>query len=308
MNAICNFIRKGMAVIVLLSAVAAMVFPQLGDIIKTSYVNWLLGIVMLGMGLMLKWDDFHALITRPRDVISGSIMQFGIMPLLGFGLAKAFGLPPELVVGVVLVGCCPGGTASNVITFLSGGDLALSVSVTALSTLLAPILTPLLVWALVGQTIDVDIMAMFMSIVQVVILPIAIGIAIRRFFSNFADKAASVLPAVSVIAIALIVIAVVSANQERLLTSGLVIMAVVVLHNLCGYAIGFGVARALGMDIKKQIALSIEVGMQNSGLACSLAKTHFESMAMATVPGAIFSVWHNISGALIARLFQRIAK
>jgi len=209
-------------------------------------------------------------------------------------------------VGVILVGCCPGGTASNVMTFLAGGDLALSVGLTCVSTLLAPFVTPLLVWLLAGRMVDVDVVKMFLDIVIVVIVPIAVGIVIRRFASKVADAVAPYLSTFSIVAIALIVIAVVSANQKSLLTSGWLILLVVVLHNGCGFALGFMVSWLLRMPLKKRIALSIEVGMQNSGLACTIANQQFQSLAMAGVPGAIFSVWHNIAGALIARMYKML--
>jgi BASS family bile acid:Na+ symporter len=296
---IVNFISRWMAVIILLAAVLAMAFPQVGGLISTSWINWMLGIVMLGMGLMLRWEDFRIVFSRPRDVLLGNVLQFVIMPSLGYLLTVIFRLPPDLAVGVILVGCCPGGTASNVITYLAGGDLALSVGITSVSTLLAPIVTPLLVWLLAGTMVNVDVVTMFLSIVQVVILPIAIGIIIRHYATSFADKVAVYLPAVSVIAIALIVCAVVAANQVALLTSGITILIVVILHNLLGFAFGYGAASLCRMSRPKRIALSVEVGMQNSGLACSLAHQHFAAMAMAGVPGAIFSVWHNLSGALV---------
>ena len=296
---IVNFISRWMAVIILLAAVLAMAFPQVGGLISTSWINWMLGIVMLGMGLMLRWEDFRIVFSRPRDVLLGNVLQFVIMPSLGYLLTVIFRLPPDLAVGVILVGCCPGGTASNVITYLAGGDLALSVGITSVSTLLAPIVTPLLVWLLAGTMVNVDVVTMFLSIVQVVILPIAIGIIIRHYATSFADKVAVYLPAVSVIAIALIVCAVVAANQVALLTSGITILIVVILHNLLGFAFGYGAASLCRMSRPKRITLSVEVGMQNSGLACSLAHQHFAAMAMAGVPGAIFSVWHNLSGALV---------
>ena len=296
---VANFINHWMAVIILLAGVFSMIFPEVGNIIKTSWISWMLGIVMLGMGLMLRLDDVRIVLSRPQDVLIGNVLQFFIMPLLGYLLTIIFQLPPDLAVGVILVGCCPGGTASNVMTYLAKGDLALSVGVTTVSTLLAPFVTPMLVWALAGTMVEVDIITMFLSIVQVVILPIAIGIIIRHYASSFADKVAVYLPAVSVIAIALIVMAVVAANQNALLTSGITILIVVVLHNLMGFLLGYGAAALVGLSRPKKVALSIEVGMQNSGLACSLAHQHFAAMAMAGVPGAIFSVWHNIAGAII---------
>ncbi len=296
---LANFISRWMAVVILLAGVFSMIFPEVGNIIKASWINWMLGIVMLGMGLMLRLDDVRIVLSRPQDVLIGNVLQFFIMPLLGYLLAIIFQLPPDLAVGVILVGCCPGGTASNVMTYLAKGDLTLSVGVTTVSTLLAPFVTPMLVWALAGTMVEVDIITMFLSIVQVVILPITIGIITRHYASSFADKVAVYLPAVSVIAIALIVMAVVAANQNALLTSGITILIVVVLHNLLGFLLGYGAAALVGLTHPKKVALSIEVGMQNSGLACSLAHQHFAAMAMAGVPGAIFSVWHNIAGAII---------
>ena len=305
MKVICNLISRWMAVIIILAALVALVFPGIGTVVRTSWVNWMLGIVMLGMGLMLRFEDFRVIFQRPRDVLLGILMQFALMPLIGWVLVQVFALPPELAVGVILVGCCPGGTASNVITFLAGGDLALSVGMTCVSTLLAPFVTPLLVWLLAGKMVDVDVVQMFLSIVQVVILPILIGILMRRFAPKMAEGCAPYLPAVSVVAIAMIVIAVVSANQPKLLTSGWMVILIVILHNAFGFLLGYGIAWALHLVRPKRIALSIEVGMQNSGLACSLAGQHFPTMAMASVPGAVFSVWHNVAGAVVARIFRK---
>lgn len=304
MYRICIFISRWMAAIVLLMAAAGLLWPEVVGIIKTSWVPWLLGMVMLGMGLALRLDDFRVLFTRPKDIVVGCLAQFVIMPLLAWLLARVFALPPELAVGVILVGCCPGGTASNVITYLSGGDLALSIGMTSVSTLLAPLLTPLLTWWLAGKYVDVDVYDMFMSIVQVIILPIAIGLLVRRFLKPSDKVLSSVLPAFSTIAITLIVGAVVSASASKLLTCGLLVIAVVVCHNLLGFALGFAVGKLLRLSRPKCTAISVEVGMQNSGLACSLAQQHFQAMVLAPVPGAVFSVWHNIAGALYARILK----
>lgn len=305
MKTICNFISRWMAVIVLLMAAAALIFPEYVGVIKTSWISWLLGLVMFGMGLTLSLNDFRVVFSRPKDVIVGCIAQFTIMPILAWLLTIVFQLPPELAIGVILVGCCPGGTSSNVITYLSGGDVALSVGMTSVSTILAPMLTPLLVWLFAGTYVDVDIWAMFMSILQVIIIPICIGLIVKRFVTFNETILKSVLPAFSTVAITLIVGAVVSANAQKLLTCGFIVMLVVVLHNLLGYLLGYLIAKGLKMDSKKSTAISIEVGMQNSGLACSLAAQHFQALALATVPGAIFSVWHNISGALLARMLKK---
>ena len=302
MYRICDFISRWMAAIVLLMAAAALLCPQVVGVIQTSWISWLLGIVMFGMGLAMQWQDFRIVFTRPRDIFIGFLAQITIMPLLAWLLTKVFSLPPELAVGVVLVGCCPGGTASNVITYLAGGDLALSVGMTSVSTLCAPILTPMLTFLFAGKYVNVDFWAMFLSIVQVIILPIALGLIIKRWMRPSEKVVKNVLPAVSTIAITMIVGAVVSANADKLLHCGLLVIAVVVLHNLLGFLLGFIVGKALHLKRRKCIAISVEVGMQNSGLACSLAQQHFQTMVLATVPGAIFSVWHNIAGALLARL------
>ena len=306
---ISGWAGKYMAVIALLVAIIALVFPDpVKGVIKTSYVNTLLGIVMFGMGMTLKLSDFKVVFTKPKAVITGILSQFIIMPLLAFLLVKIFNLDPALAVGVILVGSCPGGTSSNVMTYLAKGDVALSVGMTACTTILAPVVTPALVLLLGGETINVSYMSMLMSIVQVVLVPIVLGFVINHFFEKFAQACAKVLPLVSVIAICLIIMAVVAANAAKIMTVGWLIVVVVMLHNLCGYALGYGVGKVLGLSRDQMRTLSIEVGMQNSGLATSLATVHFATMPLAAVPGTVFSVWHNISGAIYANILARTAK
>lgn len=302
-----DLVGKYMAVLVILVAALALFAPSSVSFIKTSYVSTLLGIVMFGMGLTLKLQDFKVVFSRPKDVIIGCIAQFTIMPLLAFLLTKIFNLPPELAVGVILVGTCPGGTSSNVITYLSKGDVALSVGMTGVSTVFAPFLTPLLTYLLAGKSVDVNMLSMFLSIVKVVIVPIALGFVFNKFFEKFTQKVVRILPLISVTAIVAIVASVVSANSAKILTSSFVILAVVILHNVCGYVLGFTIGKVLKLDLTKCKAVSIEVGMQNSGLATSLAATHFAQYPLATIPGAVFSVWHNISGAIIANIYERTA-
>ena len=265
----------------------------------------MLGVIMFGMGLTLSPKDFRIVFSRPKDILIGCLAQFTIMPLLAWGLVWAFSLPKELALGVILVGCCPGGTASNVITYLAKGDLALSVGMTATSTLFAPFLTPLLVWLMAGTMVEVDTIGMLLSIVYVVIAPIIVGLLCQHFLSKLTNRVVPYLPAFSSIAIALVVGIIVSHNADRLLVGGLLVVLVVVLHNLCGLGLGYLIGRLLGLAEPKKRAISIEVGMQNSGLASSLATLHFATYPLATIPGAIFSVWHNISGALVARLYTR---
>ena len=299
---ISNFFGKNMAIIVLIVAALSLFFPKSVSFIKTSYVNYLLMIVMFGMGLTLKFEDFKVVFTRPKDIIIGAIAQFTIMPLLAFLLSMIFKLPNELAVGVILVGTCPGGTSSNVMTYLARGDVALSVGMTSVSTILAPFATPLLTLLYAGQRVNVNAVNMFISIVQVVIIPIGLGFIINRFFHKFTSHIKEILPLISVLAIVSIVAAIVSANSSRLMQVGYLIIIVVALHNCLGYLLGFIIGKLLRLDNSKCKAISIEVGMQNSGLATSLAATHFASMPLATVPGAIFSVWHNISGSIVANI------
>ncbi|MBQ7622630.1 MAG: bile acid:sodium symporter family protein, partial [Bacteroidales bacterium] len=211
MKRLCKFISDYMGVLVLLSALLALVFPDTLSSLKPSLINPLLGVIMFGMGLVLKAEDFRVVFSRPRDVFIGCLAQFTVMPLLAFALSRVFALNEALTIGVILVGCCPGGTASNVITYLSKGDLALSVGMTAVSTLLAPVLTPLLVWLLAGETVDVNVTGMLLSILWVVILPVALGLAVRRILPKASGHASAYLPALSTIAICLIVIIVIAA-------------------------------------------------------------------------------------------------
>ena len=269
MKHICNIISKWMALIVLLTAAGALLWPAVFGVIDTSWISYLLGMVMFGMGLTININDFKIVFSRPRDIIIGCIAQFTIMPSLAWCLAKLFNLPPELAIGVILVGCCPGGTSSNVITYLAGGDLPLSVGFTSISTLLAPLLTPLLTWMLAGTYVNVSIWSMFISIISVVILPIFLGFIVKYYFRDLSIKIADYLPAFSTIAITLIVAAVVSSNSSSLRTSGMLIILVVVCHNILGYATGFLLGKILNLAYPKRIAICVEVGMQNSGLACS---------------------------------------
>ena len=298
-------VGRFMAAVVLVAAVLAFLVPATGLWISAGWIDWLLMAIMFGMGLTIRPADFKAVFVRPKDVAVGCAAQFLIMPALAFGLGKAFGLNAELLTGVVLVGACPGGTASNVITYLAKGDTALSVGMTATSTLLAPLLTPLLVLLLVGETVDVNVLGMLLSILWVVILPIVLGLLVKRLLPKATEQATAYLPAVSSIAICLIVMIVIAANAHKLLAGGWIVILVVMLHNILGLTVGYLIGLLLKMTPAKRRAISVEVGMQNSGLASSLATLHFAAFPLATVPGAIFSVWHNISGAIVARLFAR---
>lgn len=263
-----------------------------------GYITILLGIVMFGMGMTLKISDFKLILHYPKGVFIGVVSQFVVMPLIAFGLAKAFSLPPEIAVGVILVGCCPGGTSSNVMTFLAKGNTALSVTITSVTTLLAPIMTPALIYVLASEWLPVSFTAMFMSVIKVVLIPIILGIVAQMLFKPLVEKSLDILPTVSVIAIVMIVAAVVSGSRDKILETGAIIFAIVILHNGLGYLFGFLIAKVFKLQYDDQKAISIEVGMQNSGLGAQLAMAHFDPVS--AVPSAIFSFWHNISGPILA--------
>ncbi len=295
------FVGKSFALWVILFAVAGFFFPETFRQLAPWIVT-LLAIIMFGMGLTISVDDFREVVKRPTEVGIGVVSQFLIMPLLAVLLTRIIPMSPEVAAGVILVGCCPGGTSSNVMTYLSKGDVALSVACTSVTTLAAPIITPFLVWMFASQYLPVDAMAMFLSIVKVVLVPLALGFALQRLAPGLVRGALPVLPLVSVIGIVLIVAAVVGASKGAIAQSGLLIFAVVVLHNSLGYLLGFFAAKAFGLSLAKRKAIAVEVGMQNSGLGAALANAYFSPVA--AVPSAIFSVWHNISGALLANWFS----
>ncbi|WIG45185.1 bile acid:sodium symporter family protein [Bacillus halotolerans] len=302
---ISHFAGQTFGIWVIVFAVLGFSFPSLFSWIS-SYITIFLGIIMFGMGLTLQTDDFKEMIRKPLYVIIGVIAQYTIMPLVAFGLAYGLHLPSEIAVGVILVGCCPGGTASNVMTFLAKGNTALSVAVTTISTLLAPVLTPVLIMLFAKEWLPVSPGSLFISILQAALIPIIAGLVVKIFFKKQVAKAVHALPLVSVIGIVAIVSAVVSGNRENLLQSGLLIFSVVILHNGFGYLLGFLCAKLLKMDYASQKAIAIEVGMQNSGLGAALATAHFSPLS--AVPSAIFSVWHNLSGSLLATYWSKKGK
>lgn len=287
--------------VILISVIAFMVpDPFLG---LGKYITILLGIVMFGMGLTLKAVDFKIIFTKPLPVIVGVCAQFIIMPSVAFVIAKLLNLPAELAAGLVLLGCVPGGTASNVMVYLAKGNVPLSIAMTSVSTLLAPIMTPLLLLLLAGQWMPVDPVAMFMSIVQVIIVPIILGLAIKKFFPVAVEKSLTVLPLISVAAIITIVAAVVSGNATSIAASGLLIFTAVMLHNGFGLLLGYFTGKVLGQNEVNRRAISIEVGMQNSGLGVALATAHFGPMA--ALPSVLAAAWHNISGPILATYWSK---
>lgn len=303
---ICSFMSSNIAVLIIIFSLAAFFYPK-GFSWATNYTTWFLGAAMFGMGLTIKTEDFKIVFTRPKDLCIGFLLQYTVMPFTAFVLAKVFGLSADLALGVILVGCCPGGTASNVITYVAEGDVPLSVGMTIVSTILAPICTPVLVYLLAGSWVEVSLITMMMSVVKVVLLPVLLGILIYRLFPRQIDAVRDLLPLISVIAIVMIISGIVGSNAEKIMSCGALVMIVVAIHNVVGLCLGTGVAKILKLDEKKVTAIGIEVGMQNSGLAISLATANFAANPLATLPGAVFSVWHNISGTVYAAIRRRKA-
>ena len=294
-----QFIQKTFALWVILFAAIALLAPDLFIWLK-AYIPWLLGIIMLGMGMTMTVDDFKGVLQSPKAVFIGVVAQFAVMPGLAYLLCKMMNLPSEIAIGVILVGCCPGGTASNVITYMAKGNTALSVACTSVSTLLAPLLTPAIFYLLASQWIEINASSMFISILQVVLFPIILGLIIRAVLKSKVESYIQVMPLISVIAIVAIVAAIIGGSKAQILESGLLILGVVALHNGLGYLVGFWASRLFKLPYPDCKAVAVEVGMQNSGLGVALAAVHFAASPLTAVPSAIFSLWHNISGPALA--------
>ena len=268
-----------------------------------GWVNPLLGVVMFGMGLTLRPVDFALVARRPVPILVGVAAQYVLMPMLAVFVSWVLHLPPEIAAGVILVGCAPGGTASNVVSYLARGDVAVSVTMTSVSTLLAPLLTPVLTLWLAGQYLPVDSASMARSILVIVLVPVLAGLLVRLVLPGVVDRLLPVLPWLSVAVIAVIVAIVVSGSADKLLRAGLLVLAAVAIHNVLGYVLGYAVGRVTGQPPAVRRTTAVEVGMQNSGLAAGLAAQYMSPLA--ALPGAVFSVWHNLSGAVFALLCRR---
>ena len=301
---ISSFLTRFIGVVIIIFSVFSFFVPS-AFAWTTTYTSTFLGVAMFGMGLTIKMGDFRVVFSHPKEIILGCICQYTIMPLCAWGLAVLLHLDPDLALGVILVGCCPGGTASNVITYIAGGDVPLSVGMTIVSTLIAPLMTPFLVYVLAGAWVEVSFFAMVISVVKVILIPVLLGILIRSLFGKQIQKISDVLPLISVVSIVMIISGIVANNNEKIVSCGLLVLGVVMLHNLFGMGIGLVLANVFHVEYNKATAIAIEVAMQNSGLAVSLATANFAANPLATLPGAIFSVWHNISGSMFASIRRR---
>lgn len=285
----------------LLSAIA-FYFPAPFAELKPGIIP-LLAVIMLAMGMTLTVDDFKRVLSTPVIILIGVGLQFLIMPLVAYVVSLGLNLPLALLAGMILVGASSGGTASNVICYLAGGNVALSITLTLCSTLLAIIAMPLLTWLYLGERIPVPVWGMFVTVFKIVIVPVMVGVLINHFAGRMLATVKSLLPVISVIAIVLIIAIIIAVNQQRLGEVSLVIMLAVILHNLIGLVSGYWIPKWLGYDTQTCRTLAIEVGMQNSGLSVALAIKYFSPLA--ALPGALFSIWHNISGSLLASFWLR---
>ncbi|WP_048193776.1 bile acid:sodium symporter family protein [Methanococcoides methylutens] len=278
-------------------AIVAFMHPDVFSPYKDA-ITPLLGVVMFGMGVTLSAEDFLLVLKRPGAIVLGTAMQYILMPFIAFLLSYILHLPTEIMAGLVLLGCCPGGTASNVICYLAKGDVALSITLTSVSTVMAFILTPTLTWLYIGQAVPVEVGSMMMSIAKIVLIPVALGIIINTLFDRHIERFKHAFPALSVAAIAFIIAIIIALNNDNILTAGKMVIIAVALHNGFGFASGYFLSKAIGLDDKDARTLAIEVGMQNSGLSVALAVKYFSPLA--ALPGALFSIWHNIMGSALA--------
>ena len=307
---ISAFLVKETPWFVLLAAILAYFTPDLFSFVHGYTQIAILGLIMLTMGMTLTVKDFKILASRPQDILIGTVAQYTLMPLIAFTISKALGLSPALTVGLILVGCCPGGVSSNIMTYLCQGDVAFSVGMTTVNTLLSPFLTPILMLFLAKEQVDVDAVGMFKSILIVTIGPVTIGFLLNHFFGEKKTykNLMGVMPAVAVICLALIVGGVSAKYGKDFLHSGWLIMLAVFLHNTLGYIAGYLAGLIFRFTRSKNRTISIEVGMQNAGLAPVLAGKHFPTMPAAAVICAVSCVWHSITGAFLAYIFNWIDK
>ena len=307
MTRVLSVATYGFPVWVVIASLLAMLHPPLFTWMTKPMMVAGLGVIMLGMGMTLTLDDFRRVLRLPRAVFAGVACQFTVMPLLGWSIAHGLGLDkidPHLALGLILVSCCPGGTASNVVAFLARANVALSVSMTLVSTFAAVILTPVMTKALAGALVPVDAWALFKDTVFVVLVPVLAGVGLNAFAPKFVKRVTPAAPLVSVAVIVLIVAAIFGLNRENIASAGWRLLAAPFLLHAGAFALGYAITRLLGFDEGTRRAVSIEVGMQNSGLGATLARAHFPGTP-APVPCAISAAYHCVIGSLLAAFWRR---
>ena len=301
LNRTSLFFSNNFTVLVILATISALCFKSLSILLPA--VKILLAIIMFAMGLTIRPNDFVKVFKFPKALIIGILLQYTIMPALAVSLILIFSLNPEIATGVILLGCVPGGTASNVMTYIAKGDLALSVGLTTISTLISPIVTPLLIFFLAHSWIKIDILNIFISISQIVLIPVILGVILNLLIKEKLNYIYPALPTVSIISITIIIIAVVSSNASAFTKSAFLLIFVVIIHNIAGLFLGYYLSKILRLDNKQCKTISLEVGLQNSALASALAILHFNPLS--ALPGAIYSIVHNISGSFIATRWSK---
>lgn len=300
-DSVPRFIEKHFIIIATVMSAIALAYPPSFTWIK-PHIPLGLGVIMFGMGLTLDFEDFRDILRKWPLVGFGMVMQYLIMPLLAVGISSVLGLPAEAVIGMVVVGACPGGTASNVIAYLARANVPLSVTMTLASTCLAPLLTPFIIFLLLEKQIEIDFVSMVQTVFWIVVFPLVDGLILRRIFRKRLEPFLRFFPSLSITVIALLIACIIGLNQKTLMTFPLLVFVAVVLHNGLGLAAGYGVARLARCSKRDARTLAIEVGMQNSGLGVALAVKHFG--AASALPGALFSLWHNVSGVSLARIWR----
>jgi BASS family bile acid:Na+ symporter len=304
---------KGFSFSVVIFAVVALAmffplyFQEINGFKLTQLINPLIQMIMFGMGATLSWKDFAAVAQSPKSVAIGIFAQFAIMPLIGFGLANLSGLQPEVAAGIILVGCAPGGTASNVIAFLARANVALSVTLTTISTLLAPFIMPILMKLLAGQFIEIDLLKMMWDIFKIILLPVGAGLLVHQLLGKNSGWIEKLLPLISMLGIALIILVITAAGRDSLLAMGPILILIVFLHNVLGYSFGYGLARLIGLSEQDARTISIEVGMQNAGLASGLSNIMGKITTLGLAP-AVFGPMQNITGSVLAAFWGRRKK
>jgi len=300
-ESIPRFIEKQFILIAVVLSGLALAFPTSFTWIK-PHIPLGLGVIMFGMGLTLDFEDFRDVLRKWRLVGFGIVMQYMVMPVLAVSISFVLGLPPEASIGMLVVGACPGGTASNVIAYLAKANVPLSVTMTLASTCLAPVLTPAIIYFALERHIEIDFWSMVQSIFWIVVFPLMDGLVLRRLFRKRLEPLLRFFPSLSIIVIALLIACIIGLNQQTLLAFPLLVLFAVVLHNGLGLAAGYGFARLFRCSKRDARTVAIEVGMQNSGLGVALAVKYFG--AASALPGALFSLWHNITGVSLARLWR----
>lgn len=303
MNKTLTFLTNAFPLWIIVCSVLSLIKPEIFTWFSGSFITYGLGVIMLGMGLTLKPEDFKLVIKSPKWVFTAAVLQFTIMPLLGWGLGYVFQLPLAFTVGLIIVSCCPGGTASNVISYLAKANVALSVTMTAISTLLAIIMTPLLTTMLIGDKIEVSAFQLFLGTIKVVLAPVLLGVLLNKYLPKFTNKLLPVAPLIAVIAIVLIVASIIGQGKDEILSSGFRLIGAILCLHLSGFLLGYLLSRLVTKEKLVNRTISIEVGMQNSGLGAYLSRANFTNPAIA-IPSAISSAIHSLIGSVAAGIWR----